>query len=331
MNRLRDGHNNDSRGSVYRGSHNTPYVRQSSPSPSSARYGTAVSPTSLGLREFLFRLNGRLAASTYVVSVVCMLIVFPLLFLVMMVFLAFLPTFIKIIATLAFVVLLLWTCIALMVRRLHDRGHSGWWVLIAFIPYLNAIFFLYLSFFKGEPRENRFGHPARPAPLLPSILCYAIYTTITLLSLMPNKSMITDVSKIPGLNQVIPSAEMEDADNLQQFIDAMPGVIRNHLNKKEIKESLALILLDGEMVTHGIFITENRILIKGADVASVLNNSLSQQPQVKSLAKTGYITRLVASSPEQQEYVFEVNQPLGKPGLLTEQHRVQLTAIGAFK
>ena len=319
-------HGNDSG----RGSHPTPYVGQSR-RPSSSPMHRTVSPTSLGLREFIFRFDGRLAASTYVISVVCMLIVFPLLFLIMMVLLAFLPAFIKIIAALAFVILLLWVSFALMARRLHDRGHRGWWGLIALIPYLNAIFFLYLGFAKGEPQANRFGHPASPAPLLPSVLCYAIYTAITLLSVAPNTSMIPDANKIPGLNNIMPSAEIENVNNLQQFVDAMPDAVRNYLNKKEIKESLALVFLDEEMIAYGIFITENRILIKGTGVASTLKDSISQQLQVKSLTNTGYITGLVASSPAQQEYIFEVNQPLGKPGLLSEQHRVQLTAIGAFK
>lgn len=44
----------------------------------------------------------------------------------------------------------------LTVRRLHDIGHSGWLVLIQFIPYLALILFLAM-FFKGDVGANKFG------------------------------------------------------------------------------------------------------------------------------------------------------------------------------
>jgi len=54
--------------------------------------------------------------------------------------------------------------IILMIKRLHDRNHSGWWVLAlyvcAFIPVVNivAIFgFLYVMFWPGQKTGNRFG------------------------------------------------------------------------------------------------------------------------------------------------------------------------------
>ena len=30
------------------------------------------------------------------------------------------------------------------VRRLHDVGKSGWWLLIAFVPFLGALYLIYL-------------------------------------------------------------------------------------------------------------------------------------------------------------------------------------------
>lgn len=44
----------------------------------------------------------------------------------------------------------------LTVRRLHDIGHSGWLVLIQFIPYLGLILLLAM-FFKGDVGANKFG------------------------------------------------------------------------------------------------------------------------------------------------------------------------------
>ena len=47
--------------------------------------------------------------------------------------------------------------IAVWVRRIHDVGKSGWWLLLAFIPILGAIYLIYLSVKDSEPGDNRFG------------------------------------------------------------------------------------------------------------------------------------------------------------------------------
>ena len=44
------------------------------------------------------------------------------------------------------------------VRRLHDSNTSGWWILMALIPFINLIL-IYWLIKKGETSENRFGIP----------------------------------------------------------------------------------------------------------------------------------------------------------------------------
>jgi len=44
------------------------------------------------------------------------------------------------------------------VRRLHDLGKSGWYVLLLIIPLVNFFFQLYLLFAKGEAGDNTYGH-----------------------------------------------------------------------------------------------------------------------------------------------------------------------------
>ena len=44
------------------------------------------------------------------------------------------------------------------VRRLHDSNTSGWWILVALIPFVNLIL-IYWLIKKGESSENRFGMP----------------------------------------------------------------------------------------------------------------------------------------------------------------------------
>lgn len=47
--------------------------------------------------------------------------------------------------------------IAVTVRRLHDTGRKGWWVLISLIPYVGAIVMLVFTLFDGQPGNNKYG------------------------------------------------------------------------------------------------------------------------------------------------------------------------------
>lgn len=52
--------------------------------------------------------------------------------------------------------------LALSVRRLHDSGLSGWWVLIAGIPVGNLVY-LWMMFRPGTTGPNKFGSDPRLA------------------------------------------------------------------------------------------------------------------------------------------------------------------------
>ncbi len=47
--------------------------------------------------------------------------------------------------------------LAVSVRRLHDTGRSGWWLLIAIIPLIGAIWLLVLDCMDSQPGENKWG------------------------------------------------------------------------------------------------------------------------------------------------------------------------------
>ncbi|MCF6131669.1 DUF805 domain-containing protein [Flavobacterium wongokense] len=47
--------------------------------------------------------------------------------------------------------------LAAAVRRLHDVGKSGWFILIALIPIVGAIWLLVLLFTEGNRGENKYG------------------------------------------------------------------------------------------------------------------------------------------------------------------------------
>jgi len=47
--------------------------------------------------------------------------------------------------------------IAVAVRRLHDTGKSGWWLLISLVPLLGALYLLYLMIKDSQPDTNAWG------------------------------------------------------------------------------------------------------------------------------------------------------------------------------
>ncbi len=47
--------------------------------------------------------------------------------------------------------------LAVLTRRLHDIGKSGWMILIALIPLIGAIWLLVLMVTDSNPGENRYG------------------------------------------------------------------------------------------------------------------------------------------------------------------------------
>jgi len=51
--------------------------------------------------------------------------------------------------------------IAVSVRRLHDTGRSGWWILIGLIPVVGIILLIVWYVNKGEDGPNRFGSDPR--------------------------------------------------------------------------------------------------------------------------------------------------------------------------
>ena len=69
-----------------------------------------------------------------------------------------------VVGALAFIVLGLYLLIVYFsatVRRLHDSSHSGWNILLRFIPYIGSFIVLYMLCKKSDDGENEYG----PNPL----------------------------------------------------------------------------------------------------------------------------------------------------------------------
>jgi uncharacterized membrane protein YhaH (DUF805 family) len=56
-----------------------------------------------------------------------------------------------------FALALLIPSIAVGVRRLHDTGRSGWWLLIGLIPLIGAIVLLVFTVQDSSPGDNQYG------------------------------------------------------------------------------------------------------------------------------------------------------------------------------
>lgn len=54
--------------------------------------------------------------------------------------------------------MLVWPCTAVSVKRWHDRGRSGWWVLVYLIPVIGVLWTLVANgLMRGTSGPNRFG------------------------------------------------------------------------------------------------------------------------------------------------------------------------------
>ncbi len=47
--------------------------------------------------------------------------------------------------------------LAVSVRRLHDIGKTGWYILLAFIPFIGALWLIVLFCMEGENKTNQWG------------------------------------------------------------------------------------------------------------------------------------------------------------------------------
>ncbi len=54
--------------------------------------------------------------------------------------------------------------LAVEVRRLHDIGKSGWWIFIALIPLVGAIWLLVLLVTDSQPGDNAYGPNPKEGP-----------------------------------------------------------------------------------------------------------------------------------------------------------------------
>jgi uncharacterized membrane protein YhaH (DUF805 family) len=54
--------------------------------------------------------------------------------------------------------------LALAIRRLHDTGRSGWWMLISFLPLIGLIVLIVFFVQDSQPGSNQYGPNPKESP-----------------------------------------------------------------------------------------------------------------------------------------------------------------------
>ncbi len=54
--------------------------------------------------------------------------------------------------------------IGVAIRRLHDSGKTGWWLLLSFVPIVGAIVLIIFYVLDSDPGANEYGEPVKGQP-----------------------------------------------------------------------------------------------------------------------------------------------------------------------
>lgn len=60
--------------------------------------------------------------------------------------------------------------LAVSVRRLHDTGRSGWWVLIDLVPFVGWIVLVVFCVQDSQPGANAYGPSPKEADFMPGVV-----------------------------------------------------------------------------------------------------------------------------------------------------------------
>ena len=133
------------------------------------------------MKYIYFSHRGRISSSTFITYVAFLFFLSAISYFILLPICVFLPTAMKLLAIIGYVVALTYSTFMLFVKRLHDLNHSGWFSLILYLPVVNFFLLLYLAFRRGLPVENQFGYPSSYQPSrLFSIAGYLTFTAIML-------------------------------------------------------------------------------------------------------------------------------------------------------
>ncbi len=139
------------------------------PQPAPQSWAPAASSQAGGgrmsFRQVLFSFTGRIRRQTFWLSLIALYAVAFVVGIIVGGLAAFasqndvpLLTVVALVLWLVVLIPIIWASLAIQIKRWHDRGKSGWWILINFVPFIGGLWALIeLGFLKGTVGPNRFG------------------------------------------------------------------------------------------------------------------------------------------------------------------------------
>ncbi len=136
----------------------SPYQPPSSSEPPPIQYSNSNS--ALTIKQILFSFNGRIPRRTYWLwaIIVGISIIIPIALLAPLLDKEGAGQIVAILVLIPMVIAFIWVSLAIRVKRWHDHGKSGAWVLIGMIPYIGGLIsFVFLGCLRGNNGYNQYG------------------------------------------------------------------------------------------------------------------------------------------------------------------------------
>ena len=115
-------------------------------------------------RHFLLSRNGRIPRSFYWLRYTLPYFLISLVLIVLDIVLGLYDSYVGIgMFSTLFQIIAIWPSIAVAAKRCHDRGRSGWFLLIGLVPVIGSIWlFIDIGLLRGTVGDNRFGPDPTP-------------------------------------------------------------------------------------------------------------------------------------------------------------------------
>ena len=124
----------------------------------------------MGLRQFLFSFEGRISRLEWWEFSIPYAVFLALLYWAESSFAESGPrkTYVAIAIIVVYAVALyMW--VAVNAKRCHDRGHSGWFVLLSLLPLANIWYLVEVGFLRGQTGVNKYGPDPKATMVTPTI------------------------------------------------------------------------------------------------------------------------------------------------------------------
>lgn len=112
----------------------------------------------MSIQSVLLSYDGRINRSDFWLKGILPLVVISFIAGIAVVVSALITPVLSVVVYLVFIPLDIWIYYAIVAKRFHDRGKSGWWGLVNFIPLIGPLWIIVeCGFMEGTDGDNAFG------------------------------------------------------------------------------------------------------------------------------------------------------------------------------